>query len=48
MSILRYLTGMKNSLPDPHSKKVPQRFVREVLEAMHNEGKIKKHGKYTK
>ena len=49
MSILRYLTGNKNSLLDDLlSKKVPQRLVREVLKAMHNEGKIKKHGEYTK
>ena len=49
MSILRYLTGTKNSLPDgPLSRKMPQRLAREVLEDMHNEGKIKKRGEYTK
>ena len=27
---------------------MPQRLVREVLEVMHNEGKMKKRGEYTK
>ena len=44
MSILRYLTGTKNNLPDGRlSRKI---LVREVLEDMHIEGKIKKHGEY--
>lgn len=44
MSILRYLTGMKNNIPDSLlSRKI---LVREVLEDMHNKGKIKKHDEY--
>ena len=44
MSILRYFTGTKNSLPDVLlSKKM---LEREILEDMDNEGKMKKHGEY--
>ena len=49
MSILRCLTDTKNNLPDGLlSKKMPQRDVREVLEAIHNENNIKNHDEYTK
>ena len=44
MSILRHLTGTKNSLLDGQlSKKM---LVSKVLEDMDNEGKIKKHSEY--
>ena len=38
---------MKNSLPDGQlSRKMPQRIVRDVLEALHSEGKMKKCFEY--